>query len=222
MRVPNAPLTSAPTWRIQSADDLDPRANDLSGETYGRLTALRPTTARRQTSIVWLCICECGALKIVASGSLRSRNTKSCGCLHGGSRPSRDLGGGAPRSVDYGGDTCMKEDCDRPYAARGLCRPCYQKEHLEDTTYRDRSLRASYGISEEDYNRILSKQGGVCAICGSDDPAGTGDHFAVDHDHETDEVRGLLCNRCNVGIGMLDDDAGRLRSAVSYLETTRV
>lgn len=62
---------------------------------------------------------------------------------------------------------------------------------------------------------MLDAQGGGCAICGE----GPGDrfHLVVDHDHQTSEVRGLLCTACNVGIGNLRDDPDLLRRALAYL-----
>ena len=64
------------------------------------------------------------------------------------------------------------------------------------------SLKA-YGITPEDYDRMLEEQGGRCAMCRTDDPGGHGGvkHFHVDHDHETGVVRGLLCDTCNRGLG---------------------
>src|SRR5438094_9480440 len=56
-------------------------------------------------------------------------------------------------------------------------------------------LKRKFGISLEQYEEMLAKQGGVCAICGAPPPEGTSLH--VDHDHETGEVRGLLCFPCN-------------------------
>jgi hypothetical protein len=77
-------------------------------------------------------------------------------------------------------------------------------------------LKSNYGISLEEYERMLACQGGRCAICGSTDPCGK-PTFAVDHDHVTGEVRALLCNKCNPAIGMLGDDPERLEAAARYL-----
>jgi hypothetical protein len=64
---------------------------------------------------------------------------------------------------------------------------------------------------------MLEDQGHVCAICGTKDPGYKG-RFVVDHDHDTGNVRGLLCDRCNTGIGFLQDNIAVLRSAINYLE----
>jgi len=78
-------------------------------------------------------------------------------------------------------------------------------------------LQSKYGISLVDYDEMLEAQGRGCAICGKT-PEAEGRQLAVDHDHETDEIRGLLCSRCNPGLGMFMDDPELLRSAIAYLE----
>lgn len=79
-----------------------------------------------------------------------------------------------------------------------------------------------YGITIEDYEDLYVKQGGVCAICGAP-PAGPGTNHGhrlkVDHDHATGEVRGLLCNTCNLLLGRYE----RYRKEVtSYLDQNRI
>lgn len=63
---------------------------------------------------------------------------------------------------------------------------------------------------------MLAAQGGKCAICGGTNPGGH--RLAVDHDHTTGAVRGLLCHACNAGIGKLRDDPALLRVAADYLD----
>jgi hypothetical protein len=69
-------------------------------------------------------------------------------------------------------------------------------------------------MSPEEYSTMLNTQGGVCAICKGVCTRA----LAVDHNHVTGKVRGLLCNNCNRGLGHLKDDVGLLRQAVMYLE----
>lgn len=78
-------------------------------------------------------------------------------------------------------------------------------------------LRKKYGISLYDYNRMLESQKGCCAICGGVAPGRYG-VFAVDHDHDTGEIRALLCDHCNVGLGNFHEDKELLTAAIQYLE----
>jgi hypothetical protein len=66
---------------------------------------------------------------------------------------------------------------------------------------------------------MLVEQNYRCAICGTDKPTGKWVVFAVDHCHVTGKVRGLLCNECNRGMGLLRDDATLLRKAADYLDS---
>lgn len=91
---------------------------------------------------------------------------------------------------------------------------------------RAKHLKRKYGLSEEDYAVLLAAQGGVCGICGGDETCvrrskSGAEAFAVDHDHETGRIRGLLCTRCNTAIGSLGDTAEGLRKALAYLEGVR-
>jgi hypothetical protein len=74
-----------------------------------------------------------------------------------------------------------------------------------------------YGISVAEYDRLLEAQRGRCAVCGTKDPGSRRLVFAVDHCHETDQVRGLLCYLCNSGIGMLQDNPQIIRAAAEYV-----
>lgn len=82
---------------------------------------------------------------------------------------------------------------------------------------RNAHLRVTFGLDHTEYDAILARQGGVCAICGTDDPGRGSSFFHVDHCHGTGKVRGLLCNRCNLGLGYFQDDAERLVAAATYL-----
>lgn len=72
-----------------------------------------------------------------------------------------------------------------------------------------------YGMTAEDYAALSDAQGGVCAVCGRP-PSRT--RLAVDHDHETGRVRGLLCQHCNRGLGLLGDDPTLMRKLAAYVE----
>jgi broad specificity phosphatase PhoE len=79
---------------------------------------------------------------------------------------------------------------------------------------RDYHLRRTYGITLEDYNRLLEEQGGVCAICKR--APSTNRVLAVDHCHKTLKVRGLLCINCNRILGFMDNEEW-YAAALTYL-----
>jgi hypothetical protein len=92
----------------------------------------------------------------------------------------------------------------------------WEKENPEKV--KCKSLRKHFGITLEQYTAILIGQGGGCAICGTTEPGGQSKgYFHVDHDHKTDRVRGLLCLRCNLGLGSFKDEPERLEAAARYL-----
>ena len=72
-----------------------------------------------------------------------------------------------------------------------------------------------------DYDQMLIQQNGKCAICDTENPSGRWDRFCIDHDHETGQVRALLCNGCNQAIGYLNDDPNLLEKAADYIRNFR-
>lgn len=93
------------------------------------------------------------------------------------------------------------------------------KKRSEDGAYRDYQYQKKYGITLEEYNLLLEKQGGKCAICGiTREECNDKRALPVDHDHETGEVRGILCHSCNRAIGLFKDSPKNLRQAAYYLE----
>lgn len=79
-----------------------------------------------------------------------------------------------------------------------------------------RRIERRYGLSREGYEALLEAQEGRCGIC-RDPQSAHPRRFSVDHDHETGVVRGLLCHRCNRGLGYLGDGAEGLEAALAYL-----
>lgn len=82
---------------------------------------------------------------------------------------------------------------------------------------RAKHLRRAYQMSMEEYEAALTAQNGRCAACGDLSDR----RLHVDHDHRTQQRRGLLCWRCNNGLGLFADDPARLRAAADYLEKYR-
>lgn len=83
---------------------------------------------------------------------------------------------------------------------------------------RDYTLQRLYGMTSADYDQLLAVQGGSCAICRATEPGGQSGYFHIDHCHQSKKVRGLLCTRCNMGLGLFRDDSERLLAAVAYLK----
>lgn len=101
----------------------------------------------------------------------------------------------------------------KPRTGYRRCDRCRDKRHAA-------SIRSLYGLTPGEYREMLLDQDGGCAICG--DPPGTGYNtrrLHVDHDHTTGRVRALLCSRCNVILGMCDEDPERLRKVLQYIVT---
>jgi len=97
---------------------------------------------------------------------------------------------------------------------QGRCIQCCK------TDARWAQLQNKYGILKQDYIALHEAQNGRCAICGSDKPAKGQVFLHVDHNHDTGEVRGLLCAKCNIGIGHLNEDPDLLIAAALYLMDT--
>lgn len=128
------------------------------------------------------------------------------------------------------------KDCDKARAKR------YRDKHPEvlerarrsQTEYRKTTrgkanikknrLKCLYDITVEEYDQMFEVQNGVCAICGKPETAkhqsGCVSRLAIDHDHKSGKVRGLLCRRCNFVVGYAKDSKEILLQAALYLERT--
>lgn len=82
---------------------------------------------------------------------------------------------------------------------------------------RNKTLKLKYGITSEEFDAMLEAQGGVCKVC-KGPPHGRRNVYHVDHDHVTGKVRGLLCHKCNVALGMVQDSPDHLKALIAYLE----
>lgn len=185
------------------------------------------------------CKCGCGQ-----KTSIAPRNRKDLGWIKGEpvdyisghSRKSR----GSP-AVPFGKKWCgncrkvkdVTEFFKNAAAFSGLqsrCKDCLRIHQREwRAKNRDRSryysmrfrLRTKYGVTYEFYEELLEKQNHRCAICGQSETRksnGVPILMAVDHDHDTGKIRGVLCNNCNRALGLLKDDTDVLRKAIEYLE----
>jgi hypothetical protein len=114
---------------------------------------------------------------------------------------------------------CSREYNRRRYKEDPERHKRIQRRHHQNNPYAKRKtlLMYKYGITLEEYNRLKEQQGNLCAICGID--GSTIDReFDVDHSHKTGEVRGLLCSKCNKGLGLFNDDINLLEKSINYLK----
>jgi DNA-directed RNA polymerase subunit RPC12/RpoP len=90
-------------------------------------------------------------------------------------------------------------------------------------TKREYEILRQYGITAAQLDEMIQAQGSLCAICHREatGASGSGGRLHIDHCHETGKVRGLICGRCNRGIGLLGDDPTVLRAAAAYIEASR-
>lgn len=111
---------------------------------------------------------------------------------------------------------CTEPGCDKPHKAKGRCNAHYAKLSAK-----------KHGLTLEQRDALLLKQGGGCAIC--KEPLAES-AIRIDHDHTCCPgfrscgkcVRGILCNGCNIGIGHLREDIGRFKAAIEYLSPKRI
>lgn len=111
---------------------------------------------------------------------------------------------------------CKEWVAEKDYDARtGSCKSCARR----------RWLKRAYGITPEQYDAMLTAQGGVCSVCGSapDHTRNSGEAgrkktvLCVDHDHATGKVRGLLCSDCNRALGLMDDKLNWIQKLGEYI-----
>lgn len=131
----------------------------------------------------------------------------------------------------------FSKDKRRPDGLRSDCRSClaaynkaYQAKHkdrikqqkktydkLHRNVVRERQVQKVYSLSADEHGALREMQANACAICYAPVETLRRD-LAIDHNHRTGEVRGLLCDRHNMALGLFDDDTRLLRRAVDYLE----
>lgn len=101
---------------------------------------------------------------------------------------------------------------------KGVCKYCEAKRVKLGRVHRKYLLKKIYGITIEQHDAMLAQQGGVCAICKTPPEQSTKGALAVDHDHRTGQVRGLLCGNCNAALGHFKDNPHLCKVGAEYLE----
>lgn len=99
--------------------------------------------------------------------------------------------------------SCSIPNCTEEHEAKGYCKSHYM-------------LIRKFGISHEDLVKLTIEQSGLCAICGQ--ICSHGKRLSLDHDHETGQLRGLLCAPCNLALGGFKDNPKIIKNALEYLK----
>lgn len=94
----------------------------------------------------------------------------------------------------------------------------YYKNPDRKLKYRNAWLIKTYGINQDDYERMLLDQNGVCKICNKYRTQPGKNHLSVDHCHTTGKIRGLLCHVCNNTIGLFEEDIDLMLRAIEYIK----
>jgi hypothetical protein len=127
-------------------------------------------------------------------------------------------------SISYTNKDRLRSDCKKCFCKyvkdkrgyKGRSKHLAYKIRTKDYS-KDTYLIAKHNITLEQYKNLLTNQNNKCKICGAEQGTLNKELF-VDHDHETGKIRGLLCQNCNFGIGLLKDDISILEKALEYLK----
>lgn len=124
------------------------------------------------------------------------------------------------------------KECQRAYKAANRVRAADQqraRRAADPGKYSAQNRLRRYGITQDRYDELVAAQSGRCAICGTPEPGGKHNTWHIDHAHDCCPgerscgtcVRGLLCHRCNVGIGHFADNPKTIAAVLMYLEGKR-
>lgn len=175
---------------------------------------------------------ECHKAKIADGRAARIANTIPVRPAPGSLKFCRHCGVEKPVE-DFGNNRTTSD------GLQSVCKPCAvamvtASRHKDPTSHRrsskawreanperhrDNNLHWKLGLPHGTYDQMLAAQNGRCAICGTTDPGTRIGRFNVDHCHDTSAIRGLLCSRCNTGIGQLRHDVQILAKAIQYLSS---
>jgi len=190
------------------------RAHGFCGTCYGRYFRYGTPEFRERPTRIRECV-VCGKTRKIAAKNVctvcyvryaKTGSLKQTVTLHTDLDP---IGMGLPEVT--------KETVKRRRATSNKQMRVARKNH--NRRFKSYSLK-KFGITIEDYERMFKEQNGVCAICGNPETVVTNGEpwrLSVDHNHETGEVRGLLCTNCNNGLGRFKDSLDLFQKALVYL-----
>jgi len=182
----------------------------------------------------WNCVCECGEERVCRAGSIKRGALEFCPKCDEKiviSKDSRDerFTNANKGSKDFTGNP---KKYPQGFFKNKPCRLCktvfsplspshlYCSDTCADKAHDGTYLKRVYGITIEQYDEMFKIQGGVCKICKKEGEVITPKHkmtLVVDHCHEKGHVRGLLCHKCNKGLGLFHDSIEDLKRAIKYL-----
>jgi hypothetical protein len=218
--------------REQRALHFIERAKQIHKDTYDYSQVLT-TFAKQQGPVVIVCR-QCGPFKQLATNHLSGKGCQTCAAKlrmqarfpkhHAALLEGNKICGACNQIKALSN---FSTNLKRKGAVSGWCKKC--ENNKKQTVYKDRIRNSNlkkYGITNEEYLILLEKQNFLCKICGipSVNAPGIGASsgiLCVDHDHKTQKIRGLLCSRCNTGLGLFFDDVFNLEKAIGYLNETR-
>lgn len=148
------------------------------------------------------CKCVCGNHKIYREDKVVGGRTKSCGCFRNKSNKIT----GVSKICSKCNNSLDSSMFD---TGKSFCKECHKFIYILRT----------YNLTKDDYNSMLKSQNYGCYICGAkESKTRLYKHLCIDHNHSTGKVRGLLCSRCNNGIGFFEEDINVLEKAILYLK----
>lgn len=122
-------------------------------------------------------------------------------------------------------DTRESKECNVCHKVRPMNDFRLKGNHRKNTCIHCENIKSTFGINANDYDKMLKKQNGVCGICKKEEKErhqnGKLRKLAIDHCHSTGKIRGLLCTKCNQGLGNFKDNESYLEQAIKYLKENK-
>lgn len=169
---------------------------DLTGQTFGKLTVLEES-GRIHGGARWKCQCECGRVVLCRAKNLKCGDSKTCG---------------------------FRKECHHAWEGghKNEMTIAWAKKKL--TGMRVKALTRGHKrpkITPEEYLKVWEESGNKCQLCGKEKDDTKAGYLCVDHCHDTGLVRGVLCNNCNAGLGMFNDNLELMQKAIDYLKESQ-
>jgi hypothetical protein len=216
--------------REQRAEYFIKRARAIHGDAYD-YSFVNNTFTKQQAFVTIVCK-QCGPFEQLATNHLAGKGCLKCAAKERMRQRYPEHAAALKTGHKICGSCNEKKSLSmfsnspsRSTGFSGWCKECENKH--KRTKYQNRIRNSNlkkYGLDQKGYENLLKKQGNKCKICGinAEDAPGVGSSkggvLCVDHDHLTSKVRGLLCSKCNTGLGLFFDDISNLEKAILYLK----